>query len=278
MLRRSQEKLTQEYDRIWRDHLARDDHDETVRSRIADRKSYYDIIQGYVSRESAPWVMELGCGTGIDINLIQQRNPAIRAIGSDISEKSIQVAQRMCGMFGNLMAFFVGDTLRLPLKSGTIDILFSQGLVEHFKDPEAVLEEQARVVRRGGILIVNVPQKYTGYTLMKKRRMRKGKWSLGWETEFSYRELKSMGRNLGLMEKEVSGSQYWKSWGEPAFVLRDLANKIQRRTPLRAFSPFQFVAEFYNALWRKLETMWGHHFLKNIVIVFQKVTDENSAH
>lgn len=272
-----QRRLTSDYDRIWRDHLHRDDHDETVRNRISDRKSYYDIIQRYVSRESAPRVMELGCGTGIDINLIQQRNPAVRAIGSDISEKSIQVAQRMCGMFGNLMVFFVGDTLRLPLKSGTIDILFSQGLVEHFKEPEAVIEEQARVLCNGGILIVNVPQKYTGYTVMKKRLMRKGKWSLGWETEFSYRELKRMGRDLGLIEREVSGSQYWKSWGEPAFVLSDLANKLQRKTPLRAFAPFQSLAEFYNARWGKLEMMWGHHFLKNIVIVFQKGTDENSA-
>ncbi|MDF1593545.1 MAG: class I SAM-dependent methyltransferase [Desulfobacterales bacterium] len=272
-----QRKLTSEYDRIWLDHLARDDSDETVLNRMADRKEYYDIIQKYISRTEAPMVMEIGCGTGIDINLIKKRNRTITAVGSDISEKSIQVALKICRDFGNLMVLFVGDTLMLPLKSETVDILFSQGLVEHFKDPEAVIAEQVRVLRNGGILIVNVPQKYTGYTVMKKRLMREGKWALGWEKEFSYRDLKQIGNNLGLIEKNVFGSQYWKSWGEPAFVLRDLLNKIRRRTPLRVFPPFQTMAGLYNALWGKLETRWGHYFLKNIVIVFQKGTDENFA-
>lgn len=270
-----QEKLKSVYDRIWLNYFKKGEYGETVRSRIAERSGYYDIIQRYADRMNAPIVLELGCGTGIDINLIKKRSEDVTAIGADISMNSIQVALRVCAEFGNSVAFFMGDTLSLPLNTGTMDMLFSQGLVEHFENPIEVIREQVRVLRAGGILIVNVPQKHTGYTVMKRRLMRQGKWHLGWETEFSYRDLRQIGQNLGLIEKDVFGSQYWKSWREPAFVLRDLLDKFQRRNPFKALRLFSELTMRYSSIWKGLEGRWGHCFMQNIVIVFQKGADED---
>ena len=201
-----QKKLKKDYDRIWLYHLEKDDHTELIKARGIDRKVYYDIIQKYISHFVNPKVLELGCGTGIDINFITERNKFIKAFASDISGKSIQVALKVCDDFRNDIRLFVADTLHLPLKDEMVHIVFSQGLVEHFKDPLAVIGEQMRVLKEGGILIVNVPQKYTGYTLMKKKQMRMGKWQLGWETEFSSHELMKIGEILGLTRKDVRGS------------------------------------------------------------------------
>ncbi|MHA1989297.1 MAG: hypothetical protein ACW98D_21975 [Promethearchaeota archaeon] len=105
---------------------------------------------------------------------------------------------------------------------------------------------------------------------MKKKEMRNNNWKLGWETEFSYNDLKKLGNQLGLKEVGVSGDQYWKSWREPAFVFKDLVDKIFRRMPLSRFKMFTIIQKKYNALWQQLELKWGHYFLQNIIIVFEK--------
>ena len=265
-----QEKLKKDYDRIWLYHLEKDDYTELTERRRIDRKIYYTIIEKYISHFANPTVLELGCGTGIDINFITERNKFIKPFASDISGKSIQVALKVCADFRNHIRLFVADTLHLPLKDQTVHIVFSQGLIEHFKDPLAVIREQMRVLKEGGILIVNVPQKYTGYTLMKKKQMRMGKWQLGWETEFSSQDLKKIGKILGLTRKEVRGYQYWKSWKEPSFVLRDLYDKFHRRNPLKNYYPFPTLGKGCEILWERIEERLGHYFLQNIVIIFQK--------
>ncbi|MCK4828780.1 class I SAM-dependent methyltransferase, partial [bacterium] len=183
------EKLKHEYDMIWEGYLEKTDHREIRRNRKKGRKVYYDLIRKYIYHFANPKLLELGSGTGIDINVVSENNKSIEAFASDISEKSIRVGLKVASEFQNKIKFFVCDTLRLPLKDNTIHVIFSQGLVEHFRDPLAVITEQKRVLKKAGILIVNVPQKYTGYTLEKKRLMRSGKWQLGWESEFSYRDL-----------------------------------------------------------------------------------------
>jgi hypothetical protein len=107
---------------------------------------------------------------------------------------------------------------------------------------------------------------------MKKCAMKNRKWDLGWETEFSYADLKNVGRELGLTTKEAIGYQYWKSWKEPVFVLRDLYEKFQRRNPCRAKRFFLLVKKGYDRFWDCLEKKWGHYFMQNIAIVFQKKT------
>jgi len=265
-----QSRLILEYNKIWQECLDQGSYQEVCGNREKDRVLYYDIICKYILPLNNPFVLELGCGTGIDINVIKKRNYNIKALGSDISLDSIQVGVKVSDEFDNHIGFFVSDVRNLSLKDNFIDIVFSQGLVEHFKNSKDVVEEHMRIVKNNGILIVNVPQKYTGYTLMKKRMMRKGKWQLGWEIEFSYQELKKIGMLLGLYEKELFGYQYWKSWQEPAFVLRDLYDKFHRRNPLKHLKPFLLLKHLHDGLWNKIEKKWGHYFMQNIVIVFQK--------
>jgi ubiquinone/menaquinone biosynthesis C-methylase UbiE len=265
-----QVSLSEAYGEKWSALFEEKNFAEFIAQHLENRRRFYDLIQRYLTEVSGQRILELGCGTGIDINVIANEKKGSQCFGSDISHQSIKICDHITKLFSNDIRFFVADTHSLPLRSGTFDLVFSQGLVEHFKAPESVIAEQARVLRGGGILIVNVPQKYTGYTRMKKLAMKNGKWDLGWETEFSYSDLKKVGRKLGLIGKEVIGYQYWKSWGEPVFVLRDLYEKCQRRNPWREKSPFLLLRKGYDSFWEFLEKKWGHFFLQNIVIVFQK--------
>jgi SAM-dependent methyltransferase len=94
----------------------------------------------------------------------------------------------------------------MPFSAESFDFVYSVGLLEHFEDPMALLAEQYRVLRTGGYLMVQVPQKYSLYTALKKVLIRLGKWPYGgWETEFSDREISALVREAGLEPQYVYG-------------------------------------------------------------------------
>jgi SAM-dependent methyltransferase len=265
-----QKGLSADYEKTWSEFLEKKTFTEDIHRHITERVRYHQAIREHIPHSKNPRVLEIGCGTAIDLNILAKRYKSASYFGSDISRNSILLGMTITECFDNKIRFCIADVRCLSFKEGAFDVVFSQGLIEHFRYPEAILREQLRILRNGGILIVNVPQRYTGYTIMKRRLMREGCWKLGWETEFSYKALKSIGAKLGLVEKEVFGYQYWMSWREPAFVLRDLFDKIHRRGSFRTITFFAFLKKIYDRLWHSLERRWGHYFLQNIVIVFQK--------
>lgn len=266
-------KLKCEYNAIWDAFLQKvreEELDGLIRDRSYNRKVYLDLVQVCLRKQEHPRVLEVGCGSGIDLNLIARDNPQARLYGCDISSGSITVTLRINGLFRSGVLGLAADTRNLPLRDESFDVVYSQGLVEHFREPLDIVLEQTRVLKKSGFLIINVPQRYTGYARWKKKLIGKGQWTLGWETSFSYADLKRIGNTLGLREEKVCGYQYWKSWKEPAFVMRDLYGKFQRRNPFQQRGCFRFIEKMYDCLWKGLESRWGHYFLQNIVIVFSK--------
>lgn len=274
-MRRFYQTLKNEYDEIWIKLRKRNKFCELIKSRKENRKLYHKIILKYTKYIKNPVVVELGCGTAVDINLIKIANKNISAYASDISLQSIKIGEQISNELNTKITYFSGDTLELPIRNNKVDIIFSQGLVEHFENPVAVIKEQIRSLRINGFLIINVPQKFTGYTLMKKKEIRNGKWNLGWESQFSYADLKEIGDKLKLKVLDVAGYQYWKSWQEPTFVLRDLYDKFHRRNPYNNYRFFNILRNWYECLWKQLEKKWGFYFLQNIIIVFQKKKNED---
>lgn len=51
----------------------------------------------------------------------------------------------------------VADVHRLPVRTGTVDVLFATGLLEHVDDERAVIAEMVRVLRPGGLAHVELP-------------------------------------------------------------------------------------------------------------------------
>ena len=73
----------------------------------------------------------------------------------------------------------------MPFADGTFDVVFHQGLLEHFRDPLPLLRENIRVLKPGGFLVVDVPQTYHYYTLGKQILIALDRWFAGWETQFT---------------------------------------------------------------------------------------------
>jgi ubiquinone/menaquinone biosynthesis C-methylase UbiE len=136
-------------------------------------------------------VLEVGAGTGRDSDTIASMGAEVWTL--DYSEESLRL---MSAHLSEPVRIVCGDALSLPLASDSFDLVFHQGLLEHFRNPGDLLSENYRILKPGGHVLVDVPQRFHYYTLAKHVLMFLDKWFAGWETEFSVGELS------GLMEKQ----------------------------------------------------------------------------
>jgi SAM-dependent methyltransferase len=143
-------------------------------------------------------ILEVGAGSGRD-SLALARAGA-RVFTFDYSDESLRLISSIAG---DEMDIVCGDALALPFAGGSFDVVFHQGLLEHFRTPMDLLRENQRVLRTGGYLLVDVPQRWHYYTLMKHALMAANRWFAGWETEFSAGELSRLMRDAGF---EITGA------------------------------------------------------------------------
>lgn len=156
-------------------------------------------LKGRVDFERAR-VLEVGAGTGRDSAMIAEQGGAVCAL--DYSEEALKLLEQSSA---SGIAIVCGDAKALPFADETFDVVFHQGLLEHFRDPEVLLAENCRVLKRGGILLVDVPQRYHYYTVLKHIMMLFRIWFAGWETEFTVRGLRRIVEDAGLRVEHVYG-------------------------------------------------------------------------
>jgi ubiquinone/menaquinone biosynthesis C-methylase UbiE len=259
----------QRFDRIWQDYHVQEGPAARVAQHEGGRARFLRVLNDYAREAKPRTIVEVGCGSAIDLCLLRSRVPSACAMGLDLSLPGLQVAHTSAEHLHVPLSLCQGDVFTLPLRSGTAGLVFSQGVLEHFDDPRTALAEQARVLAPGGVLVVSVPQTFTGYTLHKHKAIRAGVWPWGWEGQFSSRGLRALGRDVGLEVERVFGYQYWLSWAEPTWVLRDLIGKVERRVPAALSRWVKPVSGAYDRLWNSLEETYGHLFLLNVAAVFR---------
>jgi ubiquinone/menaquinone biosynthesis C-methylase UbiE len=174
--------------RFWRERAAIDEVYPTA-GRVLERI----LDEGPVG---GAWALEVGAGSGRDSVGLSEHGA--RAVMLDYSMASLEVARDVSRRAGIEPLLVRADALRMPFRDGTFDVVFHQGLLEHFRDPMPLLRENVRVLRDGAMLLVDVPQRYHLYTVMKHALIALGKWFAGWETEFSIGELERLLRAAGV--------------------------------------------------------------------------------
>jgi SAM-dependent methyltransferase len=124
-----------------------------------------------------------------------------------------------------------GDAEALPFMEESFDLVFHQGVMEHFADPDPMLSENVRVLRKGGTLLVDVPQTLHVYTLVKKLLIGLGAWFAGWETQYTPGSLRRLLRRHGLRPYACYGRFFAPSLAYR--ILRELLMRVGLRLPLR---------------------------------------------
>jgi ubiquinone/menaquinone biosynthesis C-methylase UbiE len=132
-------------------------------------------------------VLEVGGGSGRDSIRLAQMGAHVTVI--DYVRSSLDVVARNAKRLNAQIELVHGDALSMPFEEGTFDVVFHQGLMEHFRDPGPLLRENRRVLKEGGVVLIDVPQRWHAYTAMKHVLIAMNRWFAGWETEYSIGEL-----------------------------------------------------------------------------------------
>lgn len=140
---------------------------------LADRLRFCDVdpLRPLFLRHLRPGAMMLegGCGRGQYVAYYSRRGATV--IGLDFAREWLAAihaeapALRLCA----------GDVGALPFKTGTFDVYYSGGVVEHFEGgADRALAEARRVLKPDGVLLISVP--YFSPLRRALRFMKRGAW------------------------------------------------------------------------------------------------------
>lgn len=165
--------------------------------------------------------LEVGAGTGRDTVALVERG----AVGFvvDYTFAALELAREASRRSGVPVHMVCADARALPFRDGAFGLVFHQGLLEHFRDPALILSENRRVLESGGVALIDVPQRYHAWTVLKQILIALDRWFAGWETQFSPAELERLVRRGQLEVSRTYGE--WMVPGLPYRAVRVLLAK-----------------------------------------------------
>src|SRR5262249_7376228 len=131
-------------------------------------------------------ILEVGVGTGISL---PDYSRAVRLCGVDISEPMLRKAKDRVAELGlsNVEGLWVMDAEHLTFADASFDVVVAQYVVTTVPNPEATLDEFARVLKPGGeVILVSRVGAEAGLRRAFERWFAPAARKLGWRTEFSW--------------------------------------------------------------------------------------------
>jgi phosphatidylethanolamine/phosphatidyl-N-methylethanolamine N-methyltransferase len=188
---------------------------DTIAKAYARWAPIYDIVFGAVFERGRKAsiaaaetiggrILEVGVGTGISLPDYARSN---RLVGVDLSEPMLRKAQERVAEHGlaNVEALAVMDAEKLAFPDGSFDVVVAQYVITVVPDPEATLDEFARVLRpEGEIILVNHIGAETGLRKIFELCFAPIARRLGWRPEFPWARLvawASRAKGIRLIER-----------------------------------------------------------------------------
>ncbi len=101
-------------------------------------------------------VLEVGCGFGGTISLINEEFHDLKIVGVNIDQRQIDRAkQKVFQKNGNDISFIQGDACKLPFNDNSFDIVLAVECIFHFPDRNHFFSEAYRVLKGGGQLVLS---------------------------------------------------------------------------------------------------------------------------
>jgi SAM-dependent methyltransferase len=214
-------------------------------------------------------IADAGCGTAKWATYLRRRG--YRVLGIEISPNATAIARER----DPAIPLLIADTRRTPIRSRVLDAVISLGVVEHDEaGPEVALHELHRILKPGGLLVLDVPYNSILRRLLVNRlqtwvtwRRRRRNWPIGFnEYRFSASEVRRFLERAGFEVVSVHPNDcrppknvgLWVDWQnltfsplrplapDELFVVRGMAGRVAcglvRRTPWLVCGEVTFIA------------------------------------
>lgn len=142
-------------------------------------------------------ILDVGVGTGLSLDQYSPRN---RVVGIDLSEPMLRraIARMQRHPLPHVEMLAVMNAERLAFADASFDVVVAQFVITTVPNPEAALDEFARVVKPDGeIVLVNHLGAEAGLRRVYERRFAPLVRHLGWRMEFPFTRLTDWAGNAG---------------------------------------------------------------------------------
>ena len=169
-----------------------------------------------IAKISKGKIFEPGSGGGMTCANFAQRGFEITSM--DLSDNALRKGISLFKSLSLNAKFFVGDLFKLPIKDEEFDIVFNQGVMEHFRlaklDASDGVKEMLRVLKKDGTLIIYVPAYFSPlffiYHFFKFFKLIDKYWPYTDQDFLHKHELKKMLTDAGC--KNVTVRRVWSSF------------------------------------------------------------------
>jgi SAM-dependent methyltransferase len=190
------------------------------------------LILTLVDDVSGRRVLDVGCGDG-DLAVELSRRGAV-VTGIDASSDMIRAASARARREGADIIFMMGEAARVPFAPEAFDMVVAVTVLCFVVDAAPVLQEIARVLRPGGVLVIGELGKWSVWAAARRIRAWLGS-SLWRRSRFrTARDLRFLANRAGLAAGPVHGSVYYPRWQRAARLLAPYDSAFSSLTTIGA--------------------------------------------
>ena len=160
-------------------------------------------------------IFEPGSGGGMASATLAKKGFNLTCM--DLSQNAIKKNQELFQEYTLSGKFLIGDIFNIPISSEKFDIVFNQGVMEHFRlegmNPSSAVKEMYRLVKKNGTLIIFVPAYYSPlffvYAILKKLNLIEKYWPYADQDFLHKNELMEMMKEIG--SDDIKIKRVWSS-------------------------------------------------------------------
>jgi SAM-dependent methyltransferase len=178
-----------------------------------------------------------------------------RVFGIDIAKPIVQEAKASLAQSESEAGCIISDLRAVGFKDESFDCIYSMGTIEHFPEYRLALRECYRLLKKGGIAIIGVPNKFDPFLrpLLVWFLQKMNLYPFGDEKSFGFKELEQVLNDAGFCAVGRSGILFIPGW------LRMMDLLVHRFLPQTSFlfSPLVFPFAFLYGKFPSIRR-WGY--------------------
>lgn len=246
---------------IYREDLPKGFFSFEMRQRL---KFVASLLNEQIRRMDNPSVLECGCGPGDILELID--NQHCKLTGIDLNKRYIEMASERVPK----AKLIEGNVEQLPFPGESFDIVFAVGVLMYLKDDREAVKEMARVAKKGGYVLISVPNYWMLHLLLDPyyilRPLKKlfGKTKQSSDDDFgesnirrySLSQLKSLFHGFNMQEiRSISTSfgplRFWRKELLPVSASIHISEFMRKLSKYKLFSGLKHVGNQFIIVMQK---------------------------